>query len=121
MTWDCGADQRTFVVGTQSAKETIQLCKEAQEAGAEWVLVLTPSTWAPAMTPDAIVRFHREVGHLVLDVFFMLTNPLSQVAAASPIPSLIYNFPVVTAGIVRRISHTFVICSDTSLNPGFGL
>jgi len=47
--------------GAQSSRETIQLCKEARDAGAEWALVLTPSTWAPAMTPDTIIRFHREV------------------------------------------------------------
>ncbi|KAH7104977.1 dihydrodipicolinate synthetase [Auriculariales sp. MPI-PUGE-AT-0066] len=67
--------------GAQSTRETIQLCHEARDAGAEWALVLTPSTWAPAMNPDAIIKFHRTV------------------AQASPIPCLIYNFPVVTAGI----------------------
>ncbi|KZV80692.1 aldolase [Exidia glandulosa HHB12029] len=67
--------------GAQSTRETRTLCEEAKDAGAEWALVLTPSTWVPAMSPDAIIRFHREV------------------AQGSPIPTLIYNFPVVTAGI----------------------
>lgn len=67
--------------GAQSTRETKKLCVDAKEAGATHVLVLTPSTWPPRMTKDAIIRFHREV------------------ADASPIPTMIYNFPTVTAGI----------------------
>ncbi|KAK1221081.1 hypothetical protein PQX77_016128 [Marasmius sp. AFHP31] len=67
--------------GAQSARETIKLCVDAKEAGASHVLVLTPSTWPPQMTVDNIIRFHQEV------------------ADASPIPYMIYNFAVVTAGI----------------------
>ncbi|KAJ7284847.1 hypothetical protein C8J57DRAFT_1289642 [Mycena rebaudengoi] len=58
-----------------------QLCMDAKEAGASHVLVLTPSTWPPQMSVENIIRFHREV------------------ADASPIPYMIYNFPVVTAGV----------------------
>lgn len=32
--------------GAQSTRETIQLCKEATEAGAGWALVLCPSYWS---------------------------------------------------------------------------
>ena len=32
--------------GAQSTRETIQLCKEAKEAGAGWALVLSPSYWS---------------------------------------------------------------------------
>jgi 4-hydroxy-2-oxoglutarate aldolase len=67
--------------GAQSTRETKKLCKDAAEAGASHVLVLTPSTWPPQMTVDNILRFHREV------------------ADASPIPTMIYNFPTVTAGL----------------------
>ncbi|KAF7316988.1 Proteasome subunit [Mycena chlorophos] len=67
--------------GAQSTRETIKLCVDAKDAGASHVLVLTPSTWAPAMNLDNTLRFHREV------------------ADASPVPTMIYNFPVVTAGI----------------------
>ncbi|KAF9266869.1 aldolase [Marasmius fiardii PR-910] len=67
--------------GAQSTRETIKLCVDAKEAGASHVLVLTPSTWPPQMTPDNIIQFHR------------------QVADASPLPYMVYNFPVVTAGI----------------------
>ncbi|KIM84377.1 hypothetical protein PILCRDRAFT_6616 [Piloderma croceum F 1598] len=67
--------------GVQSTRETKKLCADACEAGAAYALVLTPSTWPPQMTKDNIIRFHREV------------------ADASPIPTMIYNFPRVTAGI----------------------
>ncbi|KAJ4480133.1 aldolase [Lentinula aciculospora] len=67
--------------GAQSARETKELCVQAKESGAGWVLVLTPSTWAPAMGVESIIKFHREV------------------ADASPLPYMIYNFPTVTAGI----------------------
>ncbi|KAG5646119.1 hypothetical protein DXG03_004358 [Asterophora parasitica] len=66
--------------GAQSTRETKKLSIDAKDAGASHVLVLTPSTWVPQMTVENIIRFHREV------------------ADASPIPVLIYNFPVVTAG-----------------------
>ncbi|KAF8072077.1 hypothetical protein FPV67DRAFT_1411398 [Lyophyllum atratum] len=66
--------------GAQSTRETKKLCVDAKDAGASHVLVLTPSTWPPQMTIENVVRFHREV------------------ADASPIPVMIYNFPVVTAG-----------------------
>ncbi|KAF9565173.1 aldolase [Agrocybe pediades] len=67
--------------GAQSTRETKKLCVDAKEAGASHALVLTPSTWPPQMTLENILRFHREV------------------ADASPIPTMIYNFAVVTAGI----------------------
>ncbi|KAG6833383.1 hypothetical protein H0H87_008000 [Tephrocybe sp. NHM501043] len=66
--------------GAQSTRETKQLCIDAKDAGASHVLVLTPSTWPPQMSVENIIRFHQEV------------------ADASPIPVMIYNFPVVTAG-----------------------
>jgi len=66
--------------GAQSTRETIQLCKEAKAAGATFALVLTPCTWVPAMTREAVLTFHRTV------------------ADGSPIPTMVYNFPTVTAG-----------------------
>ncbi|KAG6374325.1 hypothetical protein JVT61DRAFT_4352 [Boletus reticuloceps] len=67
--------------GAPSARESKKLCVDAKEAGAAYVLVLTPSVWPPQMTRDAILAFHRDV------------------AAHSPLPYLIYNFPTVTAGL----------------------
>ncbi|GLB40564.1 putative DapA family protein [Lyophyllum shimeji] len=82
-TLDGNGFQNVLVIagtGAQSTRETKKLCIDARDAGASHVLVLTPSTWPPQMSIENILRFHREV------------------ADASPIPVMIYNFPVVTAG-----------------------
>ncbi|KZT19135.1 aldolase [Neolentinus lepideus HHB14362 ss-1] len=83
-TLDENGFQNTAVIagtGAQSTRETKKLCADAKEAGATHTLVLTPSTWPHQMTNEAIIRFHTEV------------------ANASPIPTMIYNFPTVTAGL----------------------
>lgn len=67
--------------GAQSARETKKLCADAKDAGAAFVLVLTPSVWPGDMTKENIIRYHREV------------------ADYSPLPYMVYNFPIVTAGI----------------------
>lgn len=82
-TLDENGFQNTVVIagtGAQSTRETKQFNVDAKEAGASHALVLTPSTWPPQMTMDNVIKFHTEV------------------ADASPIPTMIYNFPVVTAG-----------------------
>lgn len=82
-TLDENGFQNTVVIagtGAQSTRETKQFNVDAKEAGASHALVLTPSTWPPQMTVDNVIKFHTEV------------------ADASPIPTMIYNFPVVTAG-----------------------
>ncbi|EIW84094.1 aldolase [Coniophora puteana RWD-64-598 SS2] len=76
--------------GAQSARETKKLCSDAADAGAAFVLVLTPSVWPNTMTLEAILRFHREWANI---------HPIVlQIADASPIPYMVYNFPTVTAG-----------------------
>ncbi|KAG1747072.1 uncharacterized protein EDB91DRAFT_1334832 [Suillus paluster] len=67
--------------GAQSARETKKLCADAKDAGAAFVLVLTPSVWPGDMTKENIIRYHRDV------------------ADHSPLPYMVYNFPTVTAGI----------------------
>ncbi|KAK7747580.1 hypothetical protein SLS62_009079 [Diatrype stigma] len=67
--------------GAPSTRETIQLCQEAQSSGADYALVLSPSYWVGAMQPPTIQKFFTDV------------------ATASPIPTLLYNFPAVTGGI----------------------
>ena len=47
--------------GTPSTRETIELCKDAQQAGASHALVLTPSVWPKAMTRENIIRFYTQV------------------------------------------------------------
>lgn len=47
--------------GAPSVKESKKLCADAKDAGAGFVLVLTPSVWLKRMTKDAILAYHREV------------------------------------------------------------
>ncbi|KAH7140190.1 hypothetical protein B0J13DRAFT_62349 [Dactylonectria estremocensis] len=67
--------------GAQSTRETIQLCEEAKQAGADYALVLAPSYWTGAMQKPVVFKFFDDV------------------AKASPLPILLYNFPAVTSGI----------------------
>ncbi|RDL36722.1 uncharacterized protein BP5553_06074 [Venustampulla echinocandica] len=72
-----------IIVGAsdQSLRGTIQLCKDAQDAGGDAVLLLTPSFFKWAMTPVAILEF------------------FTKVADASPLPVIIYNYPGAISGI----------------------
>ncbi|CAL3963719.1 hypothetical protein PZA11_001257 [Diplocarpon coronariae] len=69
--------------GAQSVRETIQYCQEAHAAGGDCALVLPPSYYAPLFSPAAasiLAYFHA-------------------VAAQSPIPLLIYNYPGAVCGL----------------------
>jgi len=82
-TLDENGFQNTVVIagtGAQSTREAIVLCEKAKEAGASFALVLTPCTWVSKMSEEAVLTFHRTV------------------ADKSPIPTMVYNFPTVTAG-----------------------
>ncbi|KAK0203790.1 hypothetical protein DFS33DRAFT_1374198 [Desarmillaria ectypa] len=61
--------------GTQSARETQKLCVDAKDAGADYALILSPSTFLLRMSVLNVIRFHHEV------------------ADASPIPTMIIQFP----------------------------
>ncbi|KAG4428441.1 hypothetical protein IFR05_016079 [Cadophora sp. M221] len=67
--------------GGGSTRAVIEETKLGKEAGADYALVMVPSYFHFAMDEDAIVAFFREL------------------ADASPIPVLIYNFPGVSAGL----------------------
>jgi 4-hydroxy-2-oxoglutarate aldolase len=71
---------RVLLVGTgrQSTRATIAATKQAAQAGADAVLVLTPFYFKAQMTPDALADHYRAV------------------ADASPVPVLLYNFTNVT-------------------------
>lgn len=71
---------RVLIAGTgsQSTRATIARSRDAARAGADAVLVLTPSVFRAQMTPDALVAHYRAV------------------ADASPVPVLLYNFPATT-------------------------
>lgn len=64
-----------------STRDVIDDCIAAKEAGADFALVLVPSFFHFAMTKDAVCDFFEEV------------------ADASPVPVVIYNFPGVAAGL----------------------
>ena len=72
-----GLEQVPIIVGTGggSTRETIQLCKEAASAGADYAIVITPGYFAGAIAGnrDALKAFYREVGE------------------KSPLPVIIYN------------------------------
>jgi len=68
---------------TSSTRETIQFCKEAGEAGADAAICLLSSPFAAVLKDNAAC----------------LKQHFTDVAKASPIPILIYNYPVAAAGI----------------------
>jgi 4-hydroxy-2-oxoglutarate aldolase len=61
--------------GAESTVETIRLSKEAAEAGADAVLVVTPNYYKGEMTDPVLARFYKDV------------------ADASPLPVILYNMP----------------------------
>ncbi|KAI1033853.1 hypothetical protein LB503_011102 [Fusarium chuoi] len=64
-----------------SVRQTLEVISQAQQAGADYALILPPSYWATAMTKPIIKSFYRDV------------------AAESKLPIVIYNFPNVASGI----------------------
>ncbi|KAG9512327.1 aldolase, partial [Aureobasidium melanogenum] len=80
---DTGFEQMPVIAGTsaQSAQECIRLCKHSAKAGASHVLVLPPSYYKAAMSPDIIFDFYQKV------------------ANNSPLPVIIYSFPAVAGDI----------------------
>lgn len=68
-------------ISAQSTRETIENALDAAAAGANFALLLPPSYWAKALSSDAHLAYYRDV------------------ADASPIPIVVYNFPGVTSGV----------------------
>lgn len=60
---------------------TIELCKEAEAAGGEYVLILPPSYYRYAIDEDALYEY------------------FTKVADGSPLPLILYNYPGAVAGI----------------------
>ncbi|KAF4121908.1 4-hydroxy-2-oxoglutarate aldolase [Geosmithia morbida] len=71
----------TMGCGGGCTRDVIAETKQAKAAGADYALVLVPSYFHFAMSTDAIVAFFEEL------------------ADASPIPVVIYNFPGVASGL----------------------
>lgn len=92
----------------QSTRETIKLCQDAHAVGADHALVLSASYYQGLFTADTIVRFY------------------SDVADASPIPIVIYNYPGAVSGldlssdtIIELSKHPNIVgCKFTCGNTG---
>ncbi|PGH33045.1 hypothetical protein GX50_04119 [[Emmonsia] crescens] len=67
--------------GAQSTRETISLCQEAAASGGDYALVLPPAYYKGLYKPQSTIDFFTDV------------------ATASPIPILVYNYPGGAAGI----------------------
>ena len=82
---EAGFDHMPIIVGcgAQSTREAIQLCRDAYRSGGDYALVLPPSYYAPLFAPhsNSILQFFTDV------------------ADASPIPLIIYNYPGAVSGI----------------------
>ncbi|KUJ15975.1 putative dihydrodipicolinate synthase [Mollisia scopiformis] len=70
-------------IGATSTRESIQLAKEAAAAGADFAIAIPPGYYAGVLKADVTA----------IKSFFV------DIAEASPIPVMMYNFPGVTSGI----------------------
>lgn len=68
-------------VGAHSTKQTLELAQDAAAAGANYLLVLPPAYFGKATNMSVVKRF------------------FSEVAAKSPLPVVVYNFPGVCNGV----------------------
>ncbi|KAI0421586.1 mitochondrial putative 4-hydroxy-2-oxoglutarate aldolase [Xylaria grammica] len=84
--------------GAQSVRETVEFCCEAAEAGGDYALVLPPSYYATLFAPssETILRYFTEV------------------ADASPIPIIIYNYP----GAVNGLDLSSDLILSLAQHPG---
>ncbi|KAF8333129.1 dihydrodipicolinate synthetase [Cantharellus anzutake] len=76
--------QRLLIIagaGAQSTLEAVTLSIDAANAGADYVIVLSPGYFASSITPEANEGFYREV------------------ADYSPIPVIIYSYPSASGGL----------------------
>jgi len=80
---EAGFTQVPVIVGATegSVRGTINLIKESEKAGGEYVLILPPSYFRGLMDEDAVYNYFMEV------------------AAESPLPIILYNYPGAVAGI----------------------
>ncbi|EEQ88056.1 hypothetical protein RJZ56_003353 [Blastomyces dermatitidis] len=94
--------------GAQSTRETISLCQEAAASGGDYALVLPPAYYKGLYKPQSTIEFFTDV------------------ATASPIPILVYNYPGGAAGIdmdsdtiIELAKHPNIVgCKLTCGNTG---
>jgi 4-hydroxy-2-oxoglutarate aldolase len=87
---------RLLLVGTgrQSTRDTIALTRAVAHAGADAVLVLTPSVYRNQLTPAALIQHYRAI------------------ADASPVPVVLYNMPQATG-----VTLTPAIVQELAAHP----
>lgn len=94
--------------GAQSTREAIELCEDAASAGGDYALVLPPAYYQGLFAKDTVKSFFQDV------------------ATASPIPILIYNYPGAVSGmdlnsdvIIDLAQHPNIVgCKLTCGNTG---
>ncbi|KAF9736304.1 hypothetical protein PMIN06_009102 [Paraphaeosphaeria minitans] len=107
---DAGFGYMPLIVGcgAQSTREAIELCEEAAAAGGDYALVLPPAYYQGLFSKDTVASFFQDV------------------AGASPIPILIYNYPGAVSGmdlnsdvIIKLAQHPNIVgCKLTCGNTG---
>jgi dihydrodipicolinate synthase/N-acetylneuraminate lyase len=107
---DAGFGYMPLIVGcgAQSTREAIELCEEAADAGGDYALVLPPAYYQGLFSKDTVRSFFQDV------------------ATASPIPILIYNYPGAVSGmdlnsdvIIELAQHPNIVgCKLTCGNTG---
>lgn len=107
---DAGFGYMPLIVGcgAQSTREAIELCEEAASAGGDYALVLPPAYYQGLFSKDTVRSFFQDV------------------ATASPIPILIYNYPGAVSGmdlnsdvIIELAQHPNIVgCKLTCGNTG---
>ena len=94
--------------GAQSTRETIELCRDAYDAGGDYALVLPPAYYRSTLRDGSLVEF------------------FTGVADSSPVPILVYNYPAAVSGldldsdvIIELSKHPNIVgCKLTCGNTG---
>jgi 4-hydroxy-2-oxoglutarate aldolase len=107
---DAGFGYMPVIVGcgAQSTRESIKLCVDAASSGGDYALVLPPGYYQGLFSKDTVMSFFRDL------------------ASASPIPILIYNYPGAVSGldlnsdaIIELSNHPNIVgCKLTCGNTG---
>ncbi|KAI9882812.1 MAG: hypothetical protein M1823_005438 [Watsoniomyces obsoletus] len=107
---DAGFHEMPLIVGcgAQSTREAITLCRDAFDAGGDYALVLPPSYYRGLFSQESVTEYFLEV------------------AQASPIPLLVYNYPQAVGGmdldsdtIIKLSRHGNIVgCKLTCGNTG---
>ncbi|KAL4894424.1 GTP cyclohydrolase N terminal-domain-containing protein [Aspergillus ambiguus] len=88
-------------VGAHSTKQVLELVADAADAGANYVLVLPPAYFGKASTMPVVKRFFADI------------------AAKSPLPVVLYNFPGVCNGVdLDSESITAIVRADAAARNG---